>query len=119
MTARFHLDAVRAQYPALRRTVNGHPAIFFDGAAGSQVPTRVAEAVSGYLLSINANHGGPFATSVESDLVLDQAHASAADFLGTTDPDTTTPGPILRSSPLARCGAARMPRCSVSIKTFL
>ena len=88
MPARFNIDAVRDQYPALSRTVNGRPAIYLDGPAGSQVPRRVAEAVSGYLLTTNANHGGPFATSVESDEVLEQAHRAAADFLGTDDPDT-------------------------------
>ena len=88
MTARFDLDAVRRQFPAFGRTVDGHPAVFLDGAAGSQVPARVAEAVTGYLTGTNANHGGPFATSVESDAVLDAAHQAAADFLGTAAPAT-------------------------------
>ena len=78
MTARLDLDAVRRQFPALSRTVAGHPAVFLDGAAGSQVPARVADAVSGYLTETNANHGGPFATSVESDAVLQAAHQAAA-----------------------------------------
>ena len=92
MTARFDLDALRLQFPALGRTVHSHPAVFLDGAAGSQVPERVAVAVADYLRHTNANHGGPFATSVESDAVLDQAHHAAADFLGTSDPDTVAFG---------------------------
>ncbi len=101
MTARFPLDVVRDRFPALERVVNGHPAVFLDGAAGSQVPARVAEAVSRYLLTTNANHGGPFATSVESDLVLDEAHAAAADFLGTDDPDTVAFGANMTTLTLA------------------
>jgi len=82
MSSAFPIDSVRAQFPALRREVAGRPAIFFDGPAGSQAPGRVAEAVSDYLLHRNANHGGPFATSQESDAMLAEAHRAVADFLG-------------------------------------
>ena len=101
MTARFDLESVRSQFPAFNRTVEGHPVVFLDGAAGSQVPSRVAEAVSGYLIGTNANHGGPFATSVESDAMLDAAHQAAADFLGTADPDTVAFGANMTTLTLA------------------
>ena len=101
MTARFDLESVRSQFPAFNRTVEGHPVVFLDGAAGSQVPSRVAEAVSGYLTGTNANHGGPFATSVESDAMLDAAHQAAADFLGTADPDTVAFGANMTTLTLA------------------
>ena len=101
MTARFDLESVRSQFPAFNRTVEGRPVVFLDGAAGSQVPSRVAEAVSGYLIGTNANHGGPFATSVESDAMLDAAHQAAADFLGTADPDTVAFGANMTTLPLA------------------
>ncbi|HEY5658714.1 MAG TPA: cysteine desulfurase-like protein [Myxococcota bacterium] len=87
MAAGFPIDAVRAQFPGLRREVAGRPAVFFDGPAGSQTPQRVADAVSGYLLQRNANHGGPFATSQESDAMLAEAHRAAADFLGAPRPE--------------------------------
>ena len=101
MTARFDLESVRSQFPAFNRTVEGRPVVFLDGAAGSQVPSRVAEAVSGYLIGTNANHGGPFATSVESDAMLDAAHQAAADFLGTADPDTVAFGANMTTLTLA------------------
>ena len=101
MTARFDLESVRSQFPAFNRTVEGHPVVFLDGAAGSQVPSRVAEAVSGYLIGTNANHGGPFATSVESDAMLDAEHQAAADFLGTADPDTVAFGANMTTLTLA------------------
>jgi len=82
-----HVAACRAQFPAFTREVNGQPAIFLDGPAGSQVPQSVIDAMSDYLAHRNANHGGEFITSRESDAALDSAHAALADFVGTDDPD--------------------------------
>jgi cysteine desulfurase family protein (TIGR01976 family) len=76
----------RLRFPALAREVNGQPAVFFDGPAGSQVPRRVADAISDYLLNHNANHGGLFATSRESDTLLLEAQKAMADLLGVHDP---------------------------------
>jgi cysteine desulfurase family protein (TIGR01976 family) len=59
---------------------------YFDGPAGTQVPQCVIEAISHYLAHTNANHGGLFATSRESDHLLEQAHRGVADLLGVTDP---------------------------------
>lgn len=100
MTMR-QIDSIRAQFPAFGREVNGQPVAFFDGPAGSQVPTRVAEAVSRCLLTTNANRGAPFATSQESDALLDQAHQTVADFLGTDDPDCIAFGPNMTTLTLA------------------
>jgi cysteine desulfurase family protein (TIGR01976 family) len=79
-----HLDLawVRAQFPSLKQTVNGHPAAFLDGPAGTQVPQRVIDAVRDYYEQSNANTGGAFATSRRSDALLASAHAAMADFLG-------------------------------------
>ena len=81
------VESCRAQFPALTRRVGDYPAVFFDGPGGTQVPQRVIEAVSHCLAHTNANHGGLFATSVESDALLDEAHQAIADFLGATDPE--------------------------------
>lgn len=78
----------RTQFPALQRQVAGQPAVFFDGPAGTQVPTGVIEAIREYLVRHNANHGGCFLTSQESDAMLEETHRAAADFLGASDPDT-------------------------------
>jgi cysteine desulfurase family protein (TIGR01976 family) len=87
MPSDFPIDAVRAQFPGLQREVAGHSAIFFDGPAGSQVPRRVADAVSEYLLGCNSNHGGSFASAQESDAILAEAHRALADFLGAERPE--------------------------------
>jgi cysteine desulfurase family protein (TIGR01976 family) len=52
----------------------------------------VIDAISGYLIDCNANHGGRFATSRESDAMLARAHEAAADFLGAKDPNATVFG---------------------------
>jgi cysteine desulfurase family protein (TIGR01976 family) len=86
MTA-FDVDALRAEFPALRREQDGRPVVFLDGPGGTQVPQRVIDAVSSYLADTNANAGGAFATSEASDGMVAEAHAAVADFLGAGSPD--------------------------------
>jgi cysteine desulfurase family protein (TIGR01976 family) len=100
-TATFPIDWCREQFPALNREAGGRRAIFLDGPAGSQVPQRVARAVADYLIEMNANHGGRFATSIESDAMLDAAHRAAADLLGASDPATTIFGANMTTLTLA------------------
>lgn len=75
------LTYVRSQFPSLAQTVNGHPAAFFDGPGGTQVPQRVIDAVSNYLRHDNANTGGAYATSRRTDAMIAEARAAMADFL--------------------------------------
>lgn len=72
----FPIDSVRAQFPAL-----ASGAVFFDNPGGTQVPHRVINRITDYLVRCNANKGGAFQTSVASDAVLDAAHAAMADML--------------------------------------
>ncbi|HZC65203.1 MAG TPA: cysteine desulfurase-like protein [Candidatus Dormibacteraeota bacterium] len=71
---------VRAQFPSLQLRVNGQPAVFLDGPAGTQVPQRVTRAIQDYLLHKNANTCGAFATSRQSDHMIAAARAAMADF---------------------------------------
>jgi cysteine desulfurase family protein (TIGR01976 family) len=73
---------VRSQFPALKRTIDGRPAAYLDGPGGTQTPQRVLDAVSAYLVDHNANYGGRFATSEETDATIAEAHNAGADFLG-------------------------------------
>jgi cysteine desulfurase family protein (TIGR01976 family) len=83
----FDVDALRAEFPALRREQDGRPVAYLDGPGGTQVPQRVIDAVAAYLRDTNANHGGAFATSEASDAIVDEAHAAVADLLGAARPD--------------------------------
>ncbi len=75
-------EMVRADFPALTRTINGHPAAFLDGPGGSQVPRMVIDAIADYLAYHNSNTGGAFLTSVESDAALWSGREAVADFVG-------------------------------------
>jgi len=78
---KFNVDDLRAQFPALSITVNGYPAAFLDGPGGTQVPVRVVNKINDYLYYRNANHGGAFLTSRESDKLYSEARETYADFL--------------------------------------
>ncbi len=77
----------RGQFPSLNRTQHDREVVFFDGPAGTQVPYSVVDAMTEYFFGCNANHGGVFGTSVQSDRWLDQSHQALADFVGADDPD--------------------------------
>lgn len=93
MTAPLDIDRIRARFPGLVRRDGDATAVFFDGAAGSQVPGVVADAVAGYLLHRNANTGGAFATARATDEALAEAQRAAADWFGADDPDAVVFGP--------------------------
>jgi cysteine desulfurase family protein (TIGR01976 family) len=77
----FDVEASRRQFPALQRRVGGKRPVFLDGPGGTQVPQRVVDAMVHYLTACNANQGGVFTTSRESDAILHEAHQAAADLL--------------------------------------
>jgi cysteine desulfurase family protein (TIGR01976 family) len=79
--ATLDLPYIRAQFPSLAQTVNGHPAVFLDGPGGTQVPQRVIDAISNYLGRDNANTDGAYATSRRTNATLASARAAMADFL--------------------------------------
>jgi cysteine desulfurase family protein (TIGR01976 family) len=79
--AALDLAWVRSQFPSLAQTVNGHPAVFFDGPGGTQVPQRVIDAISDYLHRDNSNTSGAYATGRRTDAMIAAARAAMADFL--------------------------------------
>ena len=91
------VQSLRQLFPALSKKHNGKSAVFFDGPAGTQVPQSVIDAISSYLINHNANHEGLFATSVESDQLLEEAHCAAADLLGAVDPESVSFGANMTS----------------------
>jgi selenocysteine lyase/cysteine desulfurase len=90
--AAFPIDEVRSKFPGLQRMVDGRQAIFFDGPGGSQSPDSVGDAVRHYLLHQNANVGMSFATSVETNRLIDDALRACADFVGCEDQATVVIG---------------------------
>ena len=92
-----HEKEIRLQFPALKRKLGENQAIYLDGPAGSQVPQIVADAVANYMLHTNANGGGFFATSQESDALMDTCQEVAAAFFGASDPCEIIFGPNMTS----------------------
>jgi len=82
----FDVASIRRAFPALQSR-GGRTPIFLDGPGGTQTPQQVIDALVHYLSTCNTNHGGVFATSIESDEILTQAHANMAAFLNAPSPD--------------------------------
>lgn len=91
------LSAYRHLFPALETEFYGQRQVFFDNPGGTQVPRSVADAVSRYLLTANANVHGGFATSRLTDIVIESAHTAMADFLNAAGPEEIVFGPNMTS----------------------
>jgi cysteine desulfurase family protein (TIGR01976 family) len=73
------VNAVRAGYPAL---ADGYA--YLDGAAGTQVPVPVIEAISAAYRSGLGNSGGAFPASKRSDEITTECRQAVADLVGGT-----------------------------------
>jgi cysteine desulfurase family protein (TIGR01976 family) len=82
-SATFPIETVRAAFPALTRPPGF---IFFDNAAGSQVPQVVLDAVNHHLLECNVQRGGRYAKSQAVDEMIVRARHSVADLVNARDP---------------------------------
>jgi cysteine desulfurase family protein (TIGR01976 family) len=81
------LAAIRADYPALR---DGYA--YLDGAAGTQVPEPVIEAIAGTYRAGIGNEGGAFPASGRAGAIVEAARAAVADLVG-GDPRGVVLGP--------------------------
>ncbi|MCH2441202.1 MAG: cysteine desulfurase-like protein [Candidatus Thalassarchaeum sp.] len=81
----YPIEQIRSRFPGLNRQINGQQAIFFDGPGGSQSPESVGDAVKHYLLHQNANVGMSFATSKETDELIEETMRACADLIGCDD----------------------------------
>ncbi|MBN9064681.1 MAG: cysteine desulfurase-like protein [Rhizobiales bacterium 65-9] len=79
----FPVAAQRAKFPALARAGDF---IFFDNAAGAQIPQGAFDAVNDHLLNHNVQRGGPYDRSRAVDASVQRGRESVADFLNARDP---------------------------------
>ncbi|MFN8061137.1 MAG: cysteine desulfurase-like protein [Vicinamibacterales bacterium] len=75
---------LRDEFPALAAAGDF---VFFDNAAGAQVPQRVIDAVTDHLRARNVQRGGPYRHSREVDSIVRTARASVAAFVNASGPD--------------------------------
>ena len=80
----FPIDEVRRRFPILERDA---PFVFFDNAAGAQIPATVLEAVTDHLLTRNVQRGGPYRHSREVDAMIASARESVAAFVNARTAD--------------------------------
>ena len=76
------LSKLRERFPALARRLEGRACLFADAPGGTQVPEDVIDAMARYLRTSNANEGGAFATSAETDELIGEARRAGADLVG-------------------------------------
>ena len=78
----FDVDAIRAQFPILSRTVNGKPLVYLDNAASAQKPRAVIDTMVAVMEGGYANvHRGLHTLSNEATDAYEKARKSVARFL--------------------------------------
>ncbi len=80
----FPAEALRARFPALQRAGSF---VFFDNAAGAQVPHTVLDAVNRHLLDHNVQRGGRYPHSIAVDATIARARASVGAFINARRPE--------------------------------
>jgi len=85
---RFDVSRIRADFPILERTINGHPLVYLDSANTSQKPRQVLDAVDAHYRAHNANVSRSVHTlGTEATEAYEGARAKVAAFIGATSPD--------------------------------
>ncbi len=83
-----NVDKIRAHFPALASGM-----AYFDNPGGTQVAQEALQRMQHYLQHTNANHGGAFRTSRDSDATVAEARSALADFLNAARPEEIVFGP--------------------------
>lgn len=78
--------SVRGDFPALDQEVNGHPLVYLDSAASSQVPLAVIEEIARYQREDHANvHRGVHTLSHRATEIYEGARDAVRDFINAND----------------------------------
>ncbi len=94
----FSAEKIRSRFPSLSvAAADGSTPVFLDNPAGTQVPRSVMDAVTDYYLTMNANSGGSFVTSLRNDEMAAQTRQRLADFLNAPSVDEIVIGPNMTS----------------------
>jgi cysteine desulfurase family protein (TIGR01976 family) len=80
----FPAEALRAHFPALQRAGSF---VFFDNAAGAQVPQVVLDAVNRHLLDHNVQRGGRYQQSIAVDATIARSRESVGAFVNARRPE--------------------------------
>ena len=84
----FDVQAVRNDFPILKRLVNGKPLVYLDNAATSHKPRQVIDALVDYYEGYNSNvHRGVHTLSVEATEHYEEARVKVARFINAPEPE--------------------------------
>ena len=82
LTTPLDVDAIRADFPLLSRTVHNTPIVYLDSAATSQKPTAVLDAMDAYYRTVNANvHRGVYFIAEQATNDLEAAREKVRRFI--------------------------------------
>ena len=82
-----NVTKVRADFPILKRKIDGRPLVYLDSAATSQKPNAVIDAISRYYREYNANvHRGIYRLSEEATIAFEQSREKFTRFIGAKTP---------------------------------
>lgn len=77
------LEKIRADFPILKREVNGEKLVYLDNAASTQKPSAVIDGMADFLRTSNANiHRAIHTLGYESTVAYENAHKAVAKFIG-------------------------------------
>lgn len=78
----FDIEAIRRQFPILKREVKGRPLVYFDNAATSQKPQSVIDALVNYYSGCNANiHRGIHTLAEEATAAFELTRDTVRSFI--------------------------------------
>jgi cysteine desulfurase/selenocysteine lyase len=81
------VERIRADFPVLKREINGQPLVYLDSGATSQKPRQVTEAMDTYYERSNANvHRGVHTLANEATDIFEQSRQRVARFID-ADPE--------------------------------
>src|SRR5258705_11609897 len=79
----FDAEAIRAEFPILKRQVNGRPLVYLDSAASAQKPRAVIDAMTHAMEHSYANvHRGLHTLANETTEAYEDARKTVARFIG-------------------------------------
>ena len=82
----FDVEAVRKDFPILKRKVHGKPLVYLDNAATTQKPRQVIEALVDYYENYNANiHRGLHKLAEEATEAYEGSRSKVARFIKAPD----------------------------------
>ena len=80
------IQAIRQDFPILKRRINNYPLIYFDNAATAQKPRQVIDAMNGFYENHNANvHRAVHTLSLEATDLYEKSREKIANFINAKD----------------------------------